>query len=155
MIDTTLPKLALSIRQPWTWAIVHAGKPVENRDWKPNNPGLKFRGRVCLHASAGMTRAEYADARHFILSIGIPNVPAFEELRRGGIVGVTTIIDVVTTHDSEWFFGPVGLVLKDTRPVAFIQVKGALGFFDWRPRIIHDAERIVAKPVSQGGLFDV
>lgn len=155
MIDTTLPKLALSVRQPWTWAIIHAGKPVENRDWKRGNPGLKFRGRVCLHASAGMTRAEYGDARQFMWTIGINNVPAFEDLQRGGIVGVTTIVDVVNAHDSRWFFGPAGLVMEDTRPVEFIPVKGALGFFEWRPRIIHDATPIPTNPREQGGLFDV
>lgn len=25
--------LALSIRQPWVWAILNASKDVENRDW--------------------------------------------------------------------------------------------------------------------------
>ena len=25
---------ALSIRQPWAWAILHAGKDIENRDWR-------------------------------------------------------------------------------------------------------------------------
>ena len=35
-----LPDIALSVRQPWTWGIIHAGKPVENRDWRRPNPGL-------------------------------------------------------------------------------------------------------------------
>ncbi|MCD2181609.1 hypothetical protein [Rhizobium sp. GN54] len=146
-----LPALAFSVRQPWTWAIVHAGKPVENRDWKPGNPGLRFRGRVCLHASAGMTKAEYRDARDFIESLGI-KVPAFEDLQRGGIIGVTTIVDVVKRHDSRWFFGPVGLVLKDTQPVAFIPVKGALGFFEWRQRVMEPAAP-TSPPPSQGSLL--
>jgi hypothetical protein len=29
MID--LPRLAISVRQPWAWAIIHGGKPLENR----------------------------------------------------------------------------------------------------------------------------
>ena len=37
---------ALSLRQPWPWAILTLGKDVENRTWKTN-----FRGRVMLHAS--------------------------------------------------------------------------------------------------------
>ena len=147
--NTPLPELALSVRQPWTWAILHAGKPVENRNWQPANPNLRFRGRVCLHASAGMTRAEYGEARRFIWSLGISDVPMFEDLRRGGIVGVTTIVDVVRSHESRWFFGPVGLVLEETRPVEFIPVKGALGFFAWRSRIIREEER-----QPQQGLFD-
>lgn len=28
-----LHQVALSIRQPWAWAILHAGKDIENRDW--------------------------------------------------------------------------------------------------------------------------
>lgn len=147
-----LPKLALSVRQPWTWAIVHAGKPVENRDWKPSNPNLRFRGPVCLHASAGMTKDEYGEARQFIWSLGINNVPTLEDLQRGGIIGVTTVVDMVKAFDSPWFFGPVGLVLRDTRPVDFIPVKGALGFFEWRQRMINQAPAQQAEP-AQRGLF--
>ncbi|CDZ43055.1 Hypothetical protein NGAL_HAMBI1146_58280 [Neorhizobium galegae bv. officinalis] len=153
-MSSDLPLLALSVRQPWTWAIVHAGKPVENRDWGPSNPGLRFRGRVCLHASAGMTRGEYGEARQFIWSLGINQVPLLEDLQRGGIIGVTTVIDVVSAHDSPWFFGPKALVLADTRPVEFIPVKGALGFFQWRPRIIQPPEAEEIPAAAQGSLFN-
>ncbi|MBO0142302.1 hypothetical protein JZX87_14135 [Agrobacterium sp. Ap1] len=149
-----LPKLALSIRQPWAWAILHAGKPVENRDWRPANPGLKFRGRVCIHASAGMTRDEYSDARRFIWSLGVNEVPMLAELQRGGIVGVTTIVDVVSDLDSPWFFGPKGLVLQDSEAVDFIPAKGALGFFDWRQRLVDSGDPIPRPPLNQRGLFD-
>jgi hypothetical protein len=37
----------LTIRQPWCWAIVHGGKPVENRGWN-----MKHRGPLWLHAGA-------------------------------------------------------------------------------------------------------
>lgn len=130
-----LPRLALSVRQPWTWAILHAGKPVENRDWKPVNPGLRFRGDVCLHASNGMTRKEYDEARQFMWNIGVRNLPTVERLQRGGIVGIVTIVDVVSSHSSQWFFGPLGLVLENPRQIEFIAVKGALGFFDWRKNL--------------------
>ena len=35
--------IALTIRQPWAWAILHASKDIENRGWSTN-----FRGRFCL-----------------------------------------------------------------------------------------------------------
>ncbi len=148
-----LPQLALSIRQPWAWAILHAGKNVENRDWKASNPGIKFRGRACIHASAGMTRAEYGDARQFIWSLGINQVPMLEDLQRGGIVGVTTIVDIVSALDSPWFFGPRGLVLQDTQAIEFIPAKGALGFFEWRSRVVGLDETPQEAP-RQRGLFD-
>lgn len=128
---TELPPVALSVRQPWAWAIIHAGKPVENRKWKKGNPGLKFRGPCCIHASKGMTRAEYEDASEFMASIGITCPPA-NELQRGGIVGVVNIIDIVTELNSPWFFGPTGLLLKDARAVDFIPAGGQLGFFKWK-----------------------
>jgi hypothetical protein len=132
MLYPDLPHMALSVRQPWAWSILHAGKPVENRDWSPRNPGLAKRGTVCLHASACMTRKEYGEARQIIWSLGITNLPMFENLQRGGIVGTVTIVDVVRQHSSKWFFGPIGLVLENPQPVEFIEVKGALGFFNWR-----------------------
>jgi hypothetical protein len=35
---------ALSIKQPWAWLIVNGHKDIENRDWRSDNPGLKYRG---------------------------------------------------------------------------------------------------------------
>ena len=29
---------ALTLRQPWAWAVVFGGKDVENRTWKPRKP---------------------------------------------------------------------------------------------------------------------
>ncbi|MBD9390171.1 hypothetical protein IB237_23500 [Agrobacterium sp. AGB01] len=126
-----LPNVAISIRQPWAWAIVYGGKPVENRDWSKRNPGLSFRGACCIHASQGMTRAEYEEASEFMASIGI-TCPDPSELQIGGIVGVTTITNIVSEMDSPWFFGPKGLVLTNTQPVDFIPAAGALGLFKWK-----------------------
>ena len=51
---------ALSIRQPWAWLILHGGKDIENRDW-----ATRFRGRVLIHASKGVTQDEWSDAWEF------------------------------------------------------------------------------------------
>jgi len=46
------PWRALSIRQPWAYAILHLGKDIENRPWRTN-----FRGPLLIHASLkGRTR---------------------------------------------------------------------------------------------------
>ena len=42
---------ALSLRQPWAWAVVEAGKDVENRRWN-----TKFRGDFLIHAASGWTK---------------------------------------------------------------------------------------------------
>lgn len=129
---TDIPRLALSVRQPWAWAIIHGGKDIENRDWRRPNPGLSFRGEVAIHASQGMTRAEYEDARDFMARIGV-ECPWPAHLQRGGIVGVVRIVDMVKDHESPWFMGRIGLVLAGPRPVTFTPSSGALGFFEWKP----------------------
>ncbi len=136
-----LPKMALSIRQPWAWAIVHAGKDIENRDWP-----TRFRGPVCIHAAKGMTRDEYQHANRAIQRavgpvsqdwldrwLGVTAAPA--RLERGGVIGVAEVVDCVEVSQSPWFFGRYGFVLQNARPVDFIPVKGALGFFDWRANL--------------------
>lgn len=125
-----LPRLALSIRQPWAYAIVHLGKPVENRTWKTLE-----REQICIHAAKGMTRAQYWQAWDFIAGDLDLCMPEQASLPRGGIVGTAEIVDCVTSHSSPWFFGPFGIVLANVQPVEFIPVKGALGFFDWRKNL--------------------
>jgi hypothetical protein len=120
-----LPPLALSVRQPWAWAIIHAGKDIENRSW-----ATKFRGRVLIHASKGMTQEEYVNFGCRALRRELP-VPSFDDLLRGGIVGEIEIVDCVTQSKSPWFSGPYGFVLRDPRPCEFIPARGALGFFRW------------------------
>lgn len=47
---------AISIRQPWAWAILHAGKRIENRargDGRMPSP-CRHRGPLLIHASAGL-----------------------------------------------------------------------------------------------------
>lgn len=127
-----LPRMAISIRQPWAWAILHAGKDVENRSWP-----TKFRGPVAIHASNGMTRAEFDGFVDFGRSLyragrwSGPFIPEPKALSRGGIVGLAEVADCVESSASPWFFGPYGFVLCNARPVEFIPCKGALGFFEW------------------------
>lgn len=137
-----LPRLALSIRQPWAWAIIYAGKDVENRDWP-----TRFRGPICIHAAKGMTVAEYEAAHNFMWINRLATPPGAREesaypertLDRGGIIGTAEIADCVEASASPWFFGRYGFVLRNVQPVDFIQVKGALGFFDWRKQEPRDA----------------
>lgn len=139
--NTELPTKAISIRQPWAWAIIYAGKDIENRDWN-----TRFRGPVAIHAAKGMATHEYAgaakvitaikrkaDSQHLMRWLGVCAAP--ERLDRGGIIGTAEIVDCVEQSDSPWFFGRYGFVLRNVRPVEFIPVKGALGFFDWQANL--------------------
>lgn len=138
---------ALSIRQPWAWYIVRPDlvgvrrnqaiandhmKPVENRDWSERYPPISFRGQFLIHASKGMTNAEYEAANSFAaFCCGVE--PMRESLDRGGIVGIAKVVAVVSDHPSNWFTGPVALMLDEVLPLPFVPCKGMLGFF--RPEV--------------------
>lgn len=120
-----LPRIALSIRQPWAWAILHAGKRIENRTW-----ATSYRGPFCIHAAKGMTGREQAEFDGFIKSMGL-EPPNYGGLPRGGIVGTARLVSCTSSSASPWFFGPYGFVLDEVQPVDFIPCKGKLAFFSW------------------------
>jgi len=115
---------ALSIQQPWAWAILYAGKDVENRKWK-----TAFRGRVVIHAS----KTYDWDGHNWLLNEGY-HVPPPDTLPRGANVGEATIVDCVEVNGADrfsaWAFGPFAFLLDDPEPYADpIPQRGALGFF--------------------------
>lgn len=129
MID--LPELALAVRQPWAWAIIHGGKPLENRTVGAIKFMVPLVGRRAIHASKGMTRDEYESAREFIEEQGLI-CPAPAELQRGAIIGTVKVTGVVKDSTSPWFFGPRALVLEDPQPCEFVPAIGELGYFKWQ-----------------------
>lgn len=133
-----LPRLAFSVRQPWAWAIIHAGKDVENRSagaikWmRPVLGGEPM--RIAVHASKGLTRDEYEDARDFMAGIGVTCPPA-DMLLRGGIIGsieVGGLVDPRNGDGSKWWMGGHGLKLRHPEACTFRPVTGALGLFAWK-----------------------
>lgn len=123
----------ISVRQPWAFCIMALGKNIENRTWP-----TKLRGRVLLHASQGMTLAEYEECSAIVDSIcpSSAGLPVFEALQRGGIVGSIEITGCVTKSESPWFFGPFGFVLENPQPLPFIKCRGSLGLWEATPEIM-------------------
>jgi hypothetical protein len=96
---------ALSVRQPWAWAIIHAGKNIENRSWQ-NQYTIST---IAIHASLGQDDLALLPrhVRH----------PTYQELVHGAIIGLVDVVDVVEKHRSKWFIGPLGWLLKNSRPL--------------------------------------
>jgi len=124
---------ALSIRQPYAWAIIAGYKPVENRDWSTN-----FRGRVLIHASK---REETEDVSNVIRNVAVQTGRTDAEVEKeyadhllsgglGAIVGAATITDCVQDMQNEWFYGRFGFVMADAKAIDPVPCKGALSFFN-------------------------
>lgn len=126
---------ALSINQPWAWAIVYGGKRIENRKWKTS-----FRGDFWIHAGLRYDKEgeEWIDTHFPELEIRtyLPNGKRSEEapFKMGGIIAKATMVDCVDRSESPWFFGPYGFVLENVRDIStYIPCRGMLNFF--KPKI--------------------
>ncbi len=120
---------AFSLYQPWAWLMVNGFKDVENRDWKPTNPGLRFRGQCLVHASRTFEEECYPFvAERFPAIRGL--MPTRDKLPAGGIVGVFEVFDCVTESNNPWFFGTYGFLVRNAAPLPFKPLRGMLGFFD-------------------------
>jgi hypothetical protein len=77
---------ALTVRQPWAWAIIHAGKDIENRSWTNRHAT----GTIAVHAGSGLDPLDR-------LPRGAKR-PGVDDLVRGAIIGVVDVVEVVETH---------------------------------------------------------
>ena len=130
---------ALTIKQPWIWAILHAGKDIENRSWKTSH-----RGWLVLHASGQPNR----EAR---LPRGI-HCPDWKALATSAICGVARVIDIRENSRSKWFYRPddgstnYGWVFTDATPlVTPIPCKGRLQLWDVPPKIEREIRQQLPK----------
>jgi len=140
--------LALSISQPWAWLIVNTntypgGKDIENRGWMTH-----YRGPIAIHVPLKVDEAFFF--RDDLYPLNWDRLPLPSGIMRevpksrsdyltGGIVGVATLVDIVTADHSPrsaWFRGPFGWVLKDARPVPFAPCPGKPGLFRVPDRLI-------------------
>jgi hypothetical protein len=111
----------LSVRQPYAWAILSAGKLTENRSWRTT-----YRGPLAIHASL---RPD-PEGRAFMAALGI-DVP--EDLPRGVILGSVVLVDVVDDSDSPWAEpGQRHWLLEDPQPWPEpVPAKGDLGLWEF------------------------
>jgi hypothetical protein len=114
---------AISIRQPWAWAVIHGGKNIENRSMTSTS----LRGPVLVHASKSGTKQEFraaaaaiAAARAELGQLPI-EVPDMSLLPRGYLVGVVNVVGAEQHPEafgekrtSGWRIGGcMGLLLRD------------------------------------------
>ncbi|MGD1882184.1 MAG: hypothetical protein ACFB11_07650 [Paracoccaceae bacterium] len=127
-----LPPIALSVRQPSAWAIIHGGKDIENRSLGSVRAGRMDCRTICIHAAIGLKEAEYNWSVYKFQPNGVM-IPRPDALPRRAIIGTVDVVDIVDHSDSPWFGGPMGLVLQNPTPIDPIPCTGELGYFEWHP----------------------
>lgn len=147
---------AMTLHQPWSWAIAHAGKRVENRTWAP--PASIIGQRVAIHAGLRLDKLALDSVRDAVAAGRISDAefvritaPMNECVRSGFVHGavesVATIAGAITLDcscswgdvdfdgaveavESAWFMGPIGWLL--TNVIALpepVPCKGAQGLW--------------------------
>jgi ASCH domain len=116
----------VSVHQPWAWAIFHAGKGVENRSWR-----TKYRGPLLIHASKSRRSYDREAALYWPSRYGV-DLPAWDELPAGAIVGIVDLVDCLPPAGlGPWAEGPVCWVFARPRTFAVpVPFRGAQLLFD-------------------------
>ena len=145
---------AITIRQPWAWAVIHAGKTVENRS---RNIAGGYRGPVAIHASKRDDLSAFIASNVLCEAVerylprrtrgGLVDMREPWLLNHGMIIGVADLVDVhyVDGHSERWdaeaernttcspwaHHGPIWhLVFTNPRPLAHpIPARGQLGLW--------------------------
>ncbi len=111
----------LTLHQPFAWAVIHAGKDVENRSWK-----TKHRGPLYIHAGKHFDPMAY-----HMLKEEFPHVqwPAQSEFRHMGLIGYVFLAGCPATRDtstSPWAIpGFYHWALKNPVAIPFEPCRGA------------------------------
>lgn len=89
--------IALTVRQPWAWALVTGRKDVENRSWYTEHRGLLW-----IHAS---TKPADPNAIAWIRA-RFPHISVPNHYATGALVGNVTLTDCAVRSESVWYVQP-------------------------------------------------
>lgn len=147
-MKTLAPLAALTIHQPFAWAVAEGFKLCENRDWRPGPAVLPLGAELAIHA--GMQEPDPGDLEYVLERLVDPgtsqpplgfarrrlqgHLPRGGELVRGGVVAVARLEAVVESplalapNQRPWWVGRYGWVLGQVRALASpVPCRGAQG----------------------------
>jgi len=109
----------LTVKQPWAWAIIFAGKDVENR-----SRSIGYRGRLLIHAGKG-----YApEGEDYLRNLGM--TPP-DDLPRGVIIGSVQVVGSTSHSTSQWSMDGYRhwLLAEPTPATDLLPCRGSLSLF--------------------------
>lgn len=124
---------ALSIRQPWAWAVAAGHKQIENR-----TRSVSYRGPLAIHAARILATRDA-----FERCAALAGTPIPDNLATGAVIAVCQLFEVVTASHDPWFTGPHGFVLIDVVPIPPVPCRGFITLFE----LPHEVESAVREHV--------
>ncbi len=124
---SSVPLHALSVRQPYAYAILHMGKDIENRTWDP--PRHIVGQLIWIHASLKRERVEPWELLGQRFTLDGDELPDLADLATGAIVGSVRVVGSTgIAKGNRWFNGPIGWVLVEPAPLETpVRCRGMLG----------------------------
>lgn len=125
---------ALTVKQPWAWAIAAGHKDIENRSWITHH-----RGPLAIHAGLTWDRQGQQECRSVLEDMGVvkPGEQVGERhlLATGAVVAVIDLVDICDDRRckcSAWAaIGAVHWKLRNARPLAEpVPATGRQGLWD-------------------------
>ena len=143
----------LSVQEPWAYLICAGIKDVENRTWKP----AKVPGRILIHASKKkVTKNFNGDIPEWQASLIINHqifgdIPEYEDMPLGAIIGYATVTGFSEMTDSPWDGGDcIKWMIEDAwlfdEPI--LNVNGKLNLFDYDIGELPPAHKVVLHKVE-------
>jgi hypothetical protein len=103
----------ITLKRPWTWAVSHLDKRIENRTWVPH---IKKGHFLAIHAGKGWDELGHAIIDRACRDGLFDGLPPEKADCPQGIVAVARyggLYDPLIHGDDEWFIGPHGWILED------------------------------------------
>lgn len=133
--------MAVTLIQPWAWAIAHAGKRLENRSWQTH----VWPDRLAIHAGGKLDKGGVLMLRKAGIDAPLPIV-------RSAVVAVARVDGVIHAEpdvDDEqrfWWRGPLAWRLADVVPLRKpIPCSGAQGLWQLPTTVEREVEHQVAE----------
>lgn len=126
---------ALTLIQPWPWAIAYAGADVLNRP-KPPPDDMKPDEIIAIHAGKGWDREAYAWLRSVALLLGIPPCPPRGQHVHGKIVALCRVGGPTAPRAASdpWFRPKLGAcawrLVNVARLPDPVECRGSTGLFE-------------------------
>lgn len=143
---------ALTVRQPWAWAIASGKKRFENRNWKPSPKDVGT--WIAIHSSAKgpetlgeiqhveMLMGESAAGQlHLGVIVCVARLAAVVKVLEGrdGALVLTDVtpapkpmpeLQALTADHLKWIEGPIAFFFDRVRPTPLVKARGALNLWE-------------------------